>query len=311
MAGKTKIQWAGSVWNPTTGCDKVSPGCRHCYAGTVAETRLKDHPYYKDGFFGNVQVHPEKLDVPRRVQPPETFFVNSMSDLFHPAISDDFIYRVWQVMEDCERHQFLILTKRAARMREFTQANLPELRSKDDAWRRRNADRSFVWTPGNIGGGVSIEDQERALERVPDLLGSGFAWHFLSCEPLLGPIDLTRFLQCCGKPQPTGVTDGPIGCFVEKACCGAPYMPLDYVIVGGESGSKAREMQADWAKLIVNDCDEYDVTVHFKQWGEFRDGVRVGKRSAGALIGGALRQPLPVLPSRAKVPQIDLFGGMS
>ncbi len=411
MSGDSAIQWTDATWNPTTGCDKVSPGCDNCYALTLAK-RLKamgQAKYQTDGDprtsgpgFG-VAMHPDALDTPLRWRTPRKVFVNSMSDLFHPRVTDEFIARVWQVMGAAPQHTYQILTKRAPRMcswvsrwyageipepydvrpvadypgyyvtttgqvlgkRSDTRAGLAEdvgtfghrrvtmhrdgcrpsgdrllvhrlvlaafvrpartreqachrngdpsdnrlsnlyWGSPEDNWsdrlkhgdgrsyakldegqvaeiRRRSSEgqsayaiakdypvsdtqvrnicRGDQWYPrpapsvvskprrsvlDSVHLGVSVEDQQRADERIPRLRRTAAAVRFLSCEPLLGDVDLSR---------------GPAFCLLGRGA-------VDWVIVGGESGKDARPMDLDWARSLVAQCRAAGVAVFVKQLG--------------------------------------------
>lgn len=163
---KTNIEWTEVTWNPTTGCDKVSAGCRECYAeGLSKRLKAMGSPKYANGF--DLTLHPNELEAPYRWTKPRTVFVNSMSDLFHEAVPDSFIGQVFDAMIDNPRHTFQILTKRADRLRQLA----PDL----------------VWTP-NIWMGVSVEDN-RQFGRVEALRAAeGPLVKFLSCEPLIGPL---------------------------------------------------------------------------------------------------------------------------
>lgn len=254
MSDKTGIEWADATWNPVTGCTKVSPGCDHCYAETLAE-RFRGTPghYYETGF--DVQLRPDKLDLPLRWRKPRRIFVNSMSDLFHDDIPDAYIGTVFHVMAKAEQHTFQLLTKRHARMRsllnrwatEGIETDLGYLHNGKPLGRVRHT--RPLWTPPpNVWLGVSVETQQWADIRIPALLDTPAAVRFLSCEPLLGHVDLTQ-----GK-------EGIAESFVEV---------LDWVIVGGESGRDARPMHPDWARSLRDQCVAAAVPVLFKQWGEW------------------------------------------
>lgn len=223
MAARTSIEWTEATWNPTTGCDRVSPGCDHCYALALSK-RLKamgSAKYQHDGDlrtsgpgFG-LATHPAALGLPYTWRTPRTVFVNSMSDLFHARVPIAFIARVFAVMADTPQHTYQVLTKRSVRL-------------------RRVAAR-LDWPP-NLWMGVSVEDSD-ALYRVNDLRRVPAAIRFLSCEPLLGPLD--------------GLDLGGIG----------------WVIVGGESGPGRRPLDVSWVTGIRDGCTEAGVPFFFKQWG--------------------------------------------
>jgi protein gp37 len=297
---KTKIEWTDRTWNPITGCTKVSPGCDNCYAETIAH-RFAGQKSFPDGFA--VTPRANRLDEPLRWRQPSNVFVNSMSDLFHEDVSRDFLLEVFAVMALAPRHRFQILTKRHGVMRatlrdaEFWYQvgrtarhrgysyNLAEQYLADGtniydtaSWQTR---RSLP----NVWLGVSVEDQKRADLRIPALLDTPAAVRFLSCEPLLGPIDLTPWM-------PAGYARSRCsGCLrffagdLTAACpsCGRKgYLtgshtgngrpngqPLGWVIVGGESGRRARPMQPAWAREIRDQCTAAGVPYFFKQWGEW------------------------------------------
>ncbi|SLD51107.1 bacteriophage protein gp37 [Mycobacteroides abscessus subsp. bolletii] len=255
MGDKTGIEWADSTWNPITGCDKVSPGCDRCYAETFAE-RWRGTPehYFANGF--DVQLRPNKLDLPLRWTKPRKVFVNSMSDLFHDKVPDEYIAKVWAVMAAAPRHTFQVLTKRHARMRSllnngtfFETVADYALEFDRDIWRRWQAAQN-AWPLPNVWLGVSAEDQKRADLRIPALLDTPAAVRFVSAEPLLGPIEL---IEHFGSAPAVGGTAA-----------------LDWVIVGGESGPGARPMHPDWARSMRDQCVAAGVPFLFKQWGEFR-----------------------------------------
>jgi protein gp37 len=236
----TKIEWAEETWNPMVGCSLASPGCTNCYAMRAA-WRMGHHPktpqyrgltrMTKAGpvWTGEVRLVEHKLAEPLRVRKPTGYFVNSMSDLFHETLPDADIDRVFAVMEQASRHIYLILTKRAERMARYT--------------RVRYADRA---PPPHIRLGVSVEDQRRADERIPFLLEARAAVRFLSCEPLLGPLNLRPWI---GR--------------------------LDWVIAGAESGkrNRVRPMDLDWVRSLRDQCLAAGVAFFFKQ--DFDGGKKV------------------------------------
>jgi protein gp37 len=291
MTGKTTIEWAnqpgyvGAVWNPTTGCTRVSAGCDNCYAfalhdkrfasnlgvarehmGNVNESRLGAHliaaardagvalpwPKQYDLPFSRVQLMEERIGVPLRVRRPTCYFVDSMADLFHEDVPTEFIARVFNVMGTATQHRFLILTKRPERMYAVARAYY-DLTSQ----------QPFA----NVWLGTSVEDQASADERIPHLLATPAAVRFLSCEPLLGPVDLTSaLLNCewCGHHQQGRCTK----CSCEGI--GLDYQPaIDWVIVGGESGARARPMDLAWARSLVAQCRAAGVAPFVKQMGSF------------------------------------------
>lgn len=172
MGANSHIEWTEATWNPVTGCSKVSAGCKNCYAERLAlRLQAMGNRRYQNGF--RVTLHDDVVDLPKSWRTPRVIFVNSMSDLFHPDVSLNFILRVFGTMAECKHHTFQILTKRSDRLR--------ELASK------------LEW-PKNVWMGVSVEDS-RVLHRVDDLRHVPAAVRFLSCEPLIGSlagIDLTE-----------------------------------------------------------------------------------------------------------------------
>jgi protein gp37 len=267
MSDNSSIEWTDTTWNPTTGCNRVSPGCDHCYAMTLAK-RLKamgSAKYQTDGDprtsgpgFG-VAVHPDSLDAPLHWRKPRRVFVNSMSDLFHDKVPTEFIAQVFAVMALAPQHTFQVLTKRHARMRSVLSNDLFFELVGDEVEKRATDDWRVQWPLPNVWIGVSVETQQWADIRVPALLGTPAAVRFLSCEPLLGPIDL----HFCGGvdalwPDWSG---GPGG------GTGAPHPIVDWVIAGGESGDDARPVDAGWIRWIRDQCDEAEVPFLFKQWG--------------------------------------------
>lgn len=261
MGDKTGIEWTDATWNPVTGCDKVSPGCDNCYAETFAE-RWRGTPghYFETGF--DVQLRADKLALPLRWTRPRRIFVNSMSDLFHDKVPDDYIAEVFAVMAcnylwDRPTHTFQLLTKRHGRMRSLllsedfraSVARKVGMRSEDGD-SAHDAVYYHFWPLPNVWLGVSAEDQKRADLRIPALLDTPAAVRFVSAEPLLGPIEL---IEHFGSAPAVGGTAA-----------------LDWVIVGGESGPGARPMHPAWARSLRDECVTGGVPFLFKQWGEWR-----------------------------------------
>lgn len=320
MADATNIEWTDATWNPTTGCDRVSPGCDNCYAMTLAP-RLKamgSPRYQNDGNpatsgpgFG-FTMHPEALDQPLRWTRPRRIFVNSMSDLFHSDMDPYFLARVFAVMALARQHTFQVLTKRPGRMRSilrapdfYEQVNrqvmdlLPTVRNR--AIRDRIAGAQSAWQPlfrwplPNVWLGTSVEDQKRADLRIPALLDTPAAVRFLSCEPLLGPVDLTH-MDVEGR-----LTDG----YWINALSGRnrdmgrpcrDVASIDWVIVGGESGRGARPMHPDWARSLRDQCTAARVPFLFKQWGGHDEhGTPMHKKAAGRELDGRTWDEFPVV----------------
>lgn len=259
MGDKTGIEWTEATWNPIVGCSVVSPGCTNCYAMKQAERiqRMTPGSHYAGTtkavngnavWTGVLKQAPENILLqPLKWKRPRRIFVNSMSDLFHDAVPDEWIDRVFAIMALCPQHTFQVLTKRSKRMRDYM---TPGMRDANDrvyntayamSARFQVAGMGPQWPLPNVWLGVSAEDQTRADERIPDLLATPAAVRFVSAEPLLGPI------------------------FFSESCGGGPGLPLDWIIVGGESGSGARHMDDFWALDIVRQCQSAKVNVFVKQ----------------------------------------------
>lgn len=234
----TTIEWTDMVWNPVTGCDKVSEGCRNCYAESIA------HRFWGERPFTEVRCHPERLDAPIHWTKPRRVFVNSMSDLFHEEVSQQFLTAVFSIMLECPQHRFQILTKRPERMRAFCSA---------------------YRLPPNIWLGVSCEDQTTADERIPLLLQTPSAVRWVSAEPLLGPVDLTNLSVRTDR----GIEQWDVLDKREAADAdpGSPNTVLDWVVIGGESGPQARPCDMTWIRAIVQQCQAATIPVFVKQLG--------------------------------------------
>ncbi|QDK01171.1 hypothetical protein I5J50_gp68 [Mycobacterium phage Purky] len=284
MADNTSIEWTrsddgspGATWNPVTGCTKVSAGCDNCYAEKIAN-RFAGTSAYPNGF--EVTLRPERLDQPLRWKRPRRIFVNSMSDLFHDQVPDDYIAKVWAVMAWTPHHTYQVLTKRHARMRTLISSR-EFLSLVDDQWyfigREHQLAMKFLdashpydrWPLPNVWLGVSTENQKWADIRIPALLDTPAAVRFISAEPLLGPLDLSRYLtgDCplCGDD----ITESPCGVTHANMACDPTAAGLDWVIVGGESGPGARPMEFGWASSLLDQCLDAKVPFLFKQWGNW------------------------------------------
>lgn len=246
MGDSTGIEWTDATWNPVTGCTKVSQGCKHCYAERDW-ARLVHLPAYQGRAFTDVECHPKRLDQPLIWRRPRRIFVNSMSDLFHPAVPFEFIEQVHEVIRESERHTFQILTKRPGRMLEFWK------------WRKEVylANAYTSTPPRNAWYGVSVEDQATADERIQLLLQTPAAVRWISAEPLLGPVRVGQYLSRTNMPglSMPGFVDSLPG--------------IDWVVAGGESGPKARPSHPDWFRSLRDQCKAAGVPFLFKQWGEW------------------------------------------
>jgi protein gp37 len=243
MSTTSKIEWTEQTWNPATGCTKISPGCKHCYAETMARRlTAMGVPGYEDGF--KLQLQPQRLEEPLKRKKPTTYFVNSMSDLFHEGIPDEYIGQVFDVIERTPQHTYQVLTKRAERMARYFRARA---------------------VPPNAWMGVSVENRKHGVPRIDHLRQVPARIRFLSVEPLLqdvGQIDLTD---------------------------------IHWVIVGGESGPKARPMKLEWLESVRVQCAAQHVAFFFKQWGGWgMDGVRRHKSANGRLLNGRIWDEMPV-----------------
>lgn len=275
MGEKTGIEWTDATWNPVTGCTKLSPGCDNCYAENIA-LRFAGTKAYPNGF--EVQLRPDKLSQPLRWKKPRRVFVNSMSDLFHKDVPDQFIAQVWATMMLAPQHTFQVLTKRPARMRALLTSSVFALmvRLERDVLLGLSTPSFATPTyevPPNVWLGVSTEDQKWADLRIPTLLDTPAAVRFISAEPLLGSIDLVG-PGYIGSQRGHGGTHNGVGsadCPIEThhhhdmRCKPA----LDWVIVGGESGRDARPMHPAWPRSLLDQCTAAEVPFHFKQWGEW------------------------------------------
>lgn len=300
MSDKSRIEWTERTWSPITGCTKVSQGCKNCYAERQWAW-LQHLPAYAGRRFTDVACHPERLDQPLRREKPRRIFVNSMSDLFHPDVPDEFIDQVFAVMALAKQHVFQVLTKRPERMRDYLCARNglgnPEICSAINSipYGLGNRHGALSMPLPNVWLGVSIEDQITAEERIPLLLQTPAAVRWVSAEPLLGPVRLDRIMRASPDGDWT-YCDNALDGFRATKCGGMHGPRVDWVVAGGESGPHARPMQIEWARSLRDQCVVAGVPYFFKQWGEFhptteyRDGKvfmnRIGKKAAGRLLDG-------------------------
>ncbi|MDE3022958.1 MAG: phage Gp37/Gp68 family protein [Pseudomonadota bacterium] len=299
MSDKTGIQWTEATWNPATGCTKVSQGCKNCYAKYKAWPRLAamKNNVYSGREFEDVQVHPGRLDQPLRWTKPRRIFVNSMSDLFHESIPFQFIADVFAVMSCTTRHTYQVLTKRPQRMLEFFNwltyedpwsdwPNQVNALNVWPQWKPHHGHGGYDncgpnWPLENVWLGVSVEDQQTADERIPLLLKTPAVVHWVSAEPLLGPIKfgtytlLTSHCFVCAIEdklgQERGTQSHPINCIHRTKSKDTTDVGegISWVVVGGESGHNARPTHPDWVRLIRDQCIASRVPFFFKQWGEW------------------------------------------
>lgn len=343
----TKIEWTEATWNPLAGCSIVSPGCTNCYAMKMAHrlaamdrakraaacTRpLQTFPlgHYaeltkvvnnKPVWTGKVARAPDHtLFEPLRRKRPTMYFVNSMSDLFHEDVPDEWIDRVFAVMALCPQHTYQVLTKRSARMRTYFAGQwarreaLGELMfqlggEKRQGWYAPEYDGKRAWMGigvplPNVWLGVSAERQKEADERIPDLLATPAVVRFVSAEPLLGPIDFTRIASVrFHDKKPYDVN-----------ALRYPEARLDWIIVGGESGPDARLMDPNWARSIRDQCQSADVPFFFKQWGrqhKLDNGMvlKGSKKIIGRLLDGREWNEMPGASKYDQSPTDPHHGG--
>ncbi len=252
--GKTSIGWTDETWNPVTGCSHVSPGCEHCYAEALSLRRgWSKKPWTAQNVAENVVLHPDRLDYPLHWRDPRMAFM-SMCDPFHGMIPYDFLDQMFAAMAVSPTHTFQLLTKRSSFMRDYLSqdgiagaiaAETGSGVSGKRSWPFIRPD-DMEWPLPNVWLGVSVEDQRRADERILNLLGTPAAVRWLSCEPLLGPIDLMNWL------------------LMEP--------PVDWVVVGGESGPGHRPMDPAWLEDIVEQCGGTATPVFVKQDSGHRPG---------------------------------------
>lgn len=299
MADGTHIEWTDATWNPITGCSVRSAGCKHCYAMKLAGTRLRHHasragltiataagPVWN----GDVRFNEAWLTEPLRWKRPRRIFVVAHGDLFHEAVPDAWIDRVFAVMALCPQHQFQVLTKRGDRMRAYFADAAAAQGRRGDAVRAINLGRpggkctpDAIMTPyplPNVWLGVSVEDQRAAEERIRHLLATPAAKRWISAEPLLGPVDLTRILIGEGDNDPALAASTGIRHirFTMDALAGVQsfgWPGLDWVVAGGESGDGARPMHPDWVRGLRDQCASSGVPFLMKQWGEWAPAASV------------------------------------
>lgn len=279
MSNKSKIEWTDVTWNPVTGCSKVSDGCKNCYAERMTARFRKDHkPWTLANAQHNIKLHSDRLSIPLTWKKPRKVFVNSMSDLFHDLVPVDYILRVFLTMRNTPWHTYQVLTKRAERMKWFMNDFLPAAEALADATLQVKPPPSNVWL------GVSVENQQAADERIPLLLQTPAAVRFLSCEPLLGPVDIAWSLSRNPLDIGSGILSrGHFSPGLET------LKPLQWIICGGESGPEARPMHPDWARSLRDQCVDAGVPFFFKQWGEWWPSI-----DDGSAYGKGLLRKFPI-----------------
>jgi len=349
----SKIEWTGRTWNPLVGCTIHSAGCKGCFAMRDAYRLMHNpNPAIAKKFAGTAKMvnghavwtgkinfSSDALLAPLRRRVPTTYFVNSLSDLFHQSVSDEKIDLIFAVMALCPQHTFQVLTKRSDRMRAYfaeTWQPAPARDVKvagetihleaeprgDDRWDQINSaidditlglhggaelfeHKRFWTTEGDLIGrpawprrplpnvwlGVSVEDQRSADERIPDLLATSAAVRFLSCEPLLAPLNLRKIVLRRDGQAPTKLSNR-LGDYVQPLAGNFTDSPrIGWVIAGGESGPRARPMHPDWARDLRDQCAEAGVPFFFKQWGDWLPGEVFTEVRDGVTRGGLSRFP--------------------
>lgn len=293
----TKIEWSDDTWNPTTGCTKISPGCANCYLPRTAAFRIAGRQFVKGHI--PIQLHPERLALPIHWREPRRVFVDSMSDLFHDDVPDEFIDKVFGVTTLAGAHQFLVLTKRPERMRAYFTApgrGIDICRAACPYWPNGPL-AAFADLVGpdilpldNVWLGVTAENQRMANARVPELLQTPAAVRFVSLEPLLAPLTLrcidlgVKVTKGYGRRRVAwdalsgwevqGHPDKPIPDRLSgRSAASCQHPALDWVIVGGESGPRRRPMDLAWARSLREQCRAAGVAFFMKQLGGPRAGT--------------------------------------
>lgn len=339
---KSKIEWTDATWNVTGGCTPVSAGCLNCAAARqVRRCNGYGNDKYKglvDGakWTGEIRLYPEELKKPLHWRQPRLVFVDFMSDLFHPDVPFDFIDKVFAVMALCPQHTFQVLTKRPERMVEYLSNYLLRVKFMQAiAAEMKLPHNDFMYTPEktgvynftiplpNVWVGITTENQAMADLRIPELLKCPAAKRFVSIEPMLGLVDLSKYITLQYGKSPD--------CCNVRACCGdcnlypciakPNEIQIDWVICGGESGPGARPMHPDWARSIRDQCKAAGVPFFFKQWGAWLPGsqanhisdselskykfqnlrpvggqcftFKVGKKKAGSTLDGIEHKEMP------------------
>lgn len=348
MGATSTIEWTQATWNPVRGCSKVSEGCRNCYAMNIAARfsgpglpyeGLAERHGGKAQWTNRVVTVEDSLTLPLTWKAPRRIFVSSMSDLFHEDVPQEFIYRVSHIMLKTPQHTYQVLTKRPERMAGVWLTSLHCEWLRERLGNHLLTDAVIHHMLRHVWMGTSVEDQAAADIRIPDLLKVLARVRFLSCEPLLGPVDLQSVCPQVGPDDTSSSLDALEGfrfCRSQEDNWGEDIPRVHWVIAGGESGPGARPMHPDWARSLRDQCRAAGVPFFFKQWGEWlpysqlthvqqntycdnsacvkqvllTDGVasadvyHVGKKAAGRLLDGETWDEVPQ-PARPA----DLIGG--
>lgn len=308
MGDKSRINWTDATWNLASGCTRVSEGCRRCYIQTSPPLRIHRRRFTitcpdcggvgataghagtcpgcggermvesdRIGASTGVQLHPERLDQPLRWARPRKVFVGSLTDMFHDDVPDDLLAAMFAVMAVTGRHTYQLLTKRPARMRALLTSEAFEdqvdLVLRDWMMTGRITEHACAHAPRlplpNVWLGVTVENQAEADRRIPILEATPAAVRWLSCEPLLGPVNLT---PCnCRGTYTLGCARHDFGSLTDTQMnARAVHIPnIDWVVIGGESGANARPMHPKWASALASQAADHDIPVWFKQWGQW------------------------------------------
>ncbi|WP_027185577.1 phage Gp37/Gp68 family protein [Desulfovibrio inopinatus] len=307
MADNTKINWADATWNPIIGCSKISPACDNCYAERTA-CRLAQNPKTADTYSqvvgctskawnGKTAFVESALEIPLHWKRPRRIFVGSMTDIFHPTVQDEWLDHVFAVMALCPQHTFMVLTKRPEGMREYVEQGekrnwaehlsdvAMDITHNEEAecqvYNSINGNlvgkMNVGWPMRNVWLGVTVENQQMADYRIPILLNTPAAVRFVSCEPLLGKVNLHRYMMLTEDNQDIEHFDRhgwaydswSGGFWGTHDSTYSPEPGLHWAICGGESGPNARPMHPDWVRSLRDQCGAANVPFWFKQWGEW------------------------------------------
>lgn len=309
MGANSEISWTDHTFNPWIGCTHVSPGCVHCYAETMMDQRYGKVEWGKGKARMRTSVANWRKPIAWNKQAAAAgtryrVFCSSLADVFDPEVDQAWRDDLWKLIDQTPSLDWLLLTKRPEQI-----ARMMPVRWGCDAKQGIFDDTTLM--PANVWIGTSVEDQRRADERIPHLLKVPAKVRFLSCEPLLGPLDLTgKTIQDIWIDPEYASLDSELGRVVEE-----DGWPIHWVIVGGESGHGARPMHPDWARGLRDQCQAAGVAYHFKQWGEYtpyyeqvvpetgdlrlaeytKGMKRVGKHAAGRLLDGRTWDELPTI----------------
>lgn len=286
MSDHSKIEWTETTWNFLSGCTRISDGCTNCYIERTPPFRMAHRKFDKPGAGGktDIIVHADRLMLPMSWRKPRRVFVNSLADVFHEDVPDEIIVSAFATMALTPQHTYQLLTKRHARMRSLLNQDTfrnrvmtiaGSLAETDGVWAGTDLN---IWPLRNVWAGVSVESQQWADIRIPALMDTPAAVRWLSCEPLLGPVDLGigdphrghAHDDVWGHPHPdmclTCSTDENEVAYFRRE---SGTSGIDWVVCGGESGPGARPMHPDWARSLRDECEQAGVSYFFKQHGEY------------------------------------------